>query len=169
PAIKVAMAKEYPELPHGFCVFHMNMNLKNIFKSHVVCKLFHEASRAHRQIEFLEKIRELSRVNMRTYEYLMRVGPHRWSRAYCPVRRYGGMTSNIVERMNNCLRYARQLPITTLVEYVRDMMQKWFHERRDAASRNTTQLSRWATEKLTKKMKHQISTRCAQWIMLISM
>ncbi|KAK2643814.1 hypothetical protein Ddye_019009 [Dipteronia dyeriana] len=62
PAIKVVMAKEYPEIPHGLCGFHMNMNLKNRFKSHVVCKLFHEASRAHRQTEFLEKIRELSRV-----------------------------------------------------------------------------------------------------------
>ncbi|KAK2638943.1 hypothetical protein Ddye_026738 [Dipteronia dyeriana] len=113
PTIKVAMAKEYPEIPHGLCGFHMNMNLKNRFKSHVVCKLFHEASRAHRQTEFLEKMRELSRVNMRAYEYLMRVGPHRWSREYCTVRHYGGMTSNIVECINNCLRYARQLPITT--------------------------------------------------------
>ncbi|KAK2638396.1 hypothetical protein Ddye_026191 [Dipteronia dyeriana] len=152
-AIKVAMAKEYPEIPHGLCGFHMNMNLKNRFKSHVVWNLFHEASRAHKQTEFLENKRELSRVNMQAYEYLMRVGPHRWSSAYCSVRRYGGMTSNIVECMNNCLRYARQLPITTLVEYVREMMQKWFHERRDAASRNTTQMSRWATEKLTKKNK----------------
>ncbi|KAK2638662.1 hypothetical protein Ddye_026457 [Dipteronia dyeriana] len=90
PAIKVAMAKEYPEIPYGLCGFHMNMNLKNRFKSHVVCNLFHEASRAHRQTEFLEKMRELSRVNMGAYEYLMRVGPHKWSRAYCPVRRYGG-------------------------------------------------------------------------------
>ncbi|KAK2656209.1 hypothetical protein Ddye_009261 [Dipteronia dyeriana] len=146
-AIKVTMAK----IPHSLCGFHMNMNLKNRFKSHVVCNLFHEASRAHRQTEFLEKMRELSLVNMRAYEYLMRFGTHRWSRAYYPVRRYGRMTSNIVECMNNCLQYARQLPITTLVEYVRDMMHKWFHERLDAASRNTTQLSRWATEKLTKK------------------
>ncbi|KAK2655441.1 hypothetical protein Ddye_008493 [Dipteronia dyeriana] len=151
PAIKVAMIKEYPEIPHGLCGFHMNMNLKNRFKGHIVCNLFHEASRAHRQTEFLGKMRELSRVNMRAYEYLMRVGPHRWSRAYYPVRRFGGMTSNIMECMNNCLRYALQLPITTLVEYVRDMMQKWFHERREAATRNKTQLSRWATEKLTKK------------------
>ena len=84
----------------------------------------------------------------------MRVGPHRWSRAYCPVRRYRGMTSNIVECMNNCLRHARQLPITTLVEYIRDMMQKWFHERRETASKNATQLSRWATDKLTKKNEY---------------
>ncbi|KAK2641298.1 hypothetical protein Ddye_023061 [Dipteronia dyeriana] len=64
PAIKVAMAKEYPEIPYGLCAFHMNMNLKIRFKSHVVCKLFHEASRAHRQTEFLAKMSELSRVNM---------------------------------------------------------------------------------------------------------
>ena len=106
-------------------------------------------------------MQELSRVNKRAYEYLMRVGPHRWSRAYCPVRRYRGMTSNIVECMNNCLRHARQLPITMLVDYIRDMMQKWFHERREAALKNTTQLSRWATEKLTKKNEksHQYTER----------
>ncbi|KAK4837032.1 hypothetical protein QYF36_002259 [Acer negundo] len=128
PVIKVAMGKNYPEITHVLCGFHMNMNLKNRFKSHIVCNLFHKASRAHRQSEFLKKIQELSRVNKRAYEYLMRVEPYRWSRAYCSVRHYRGMTSNIVECMNNCLRYARQLPITTLVEYIRDMMQKWFHE-----------------------------------------
>ena len=154
PAIKVAMATQYPEITHGLCGFHMNMNLKNRFRSQVVCNLFHEASRAHRESEFLEKMQELSRINMRAYDYLMKVGPHRWSRAYCPVRRYRGMTSNIVECMNNCLRHARQLPITTLVEYIRDMMQKWFHERRETASKNETQLSRWATKKLTKKNEY---------------
>ncbi|KAK4842356.1 hypothetical protein QYF36_020054 [Acer negundo] len=56
PAIKVAMAKEYPEITHGLCGFHMNINLKNIFKIQVVCNLFYEASRAYRESEFLEKI-----------------------------------------------------------------------------------------------------------------
>ncbi|KAK0604695.1 hypothetical protein LWI29_018367 [Acer saccharum] len=149
PAIKVAMAKEYPEITHGLCGFYMNMNLKNIFKSHIVCNLFREDSRAHRESEFLEKMQEFSLVNRRSYEYLMRVGPRRWSHAYCPNRRYRGMTSNIVKCMNKCLRYARQLPITTLVEYIRDMMQKWFPECRDATSKNATQLSQWAIDKLT--------------------
>ncbi|KAK4857578.1 hypothetical protein QYF36_002974 [Acer negundo] len=35
PAIKVTMAKEHPEITHGLYGFHMNMNLKNRFKSHV--------------------------------------------------------------------------------------------------------------------------------------
>ncbi|KAK1592906.1 hypothetical protein Q3G72_032260 [Acer saccharum] len=47
PAIKVSMGKDYPELTHGLYGFHMNMNLKNKFKSHIVCNLFHEASKAH--------------------------------------------------------------------------------------------------------------------------
>ncbi|KAK3221292.1 hypothetical protein Dsin_008317 [Dipteronia sinensis] len=63
PAIKVAMGKEYPEITHGLCGFHMNMNLKNRFKSQVVCNLFREASRAHRESKFLEKMQELSHVN----------------------------------------------------------------------------------------------------------
>ncbi|KAK3219530.1 hypothetical protein Dsin_013500 [Dipteronia sinensis] len=37
----------------------------------------------------------------------MRVGPHRWSHTYCPVRRYRGMTSNILEYMNNCLWFCK--------------------------------------------------------------
>ncbi|KAK0574515.1 hypothetical protein LWI29_024849 [Acer saccharum] len=123
PVIKVAMGKEYPEITHGLCGFHMKMNLENIFKSHVICNLFYEASRAHRESEFSEKMQELSCINKRAYEYLMRVGPLRWSCVYCLVRHFRGMTSNIVECMNNCLRYARQLPITTLVEYIRDMTQ----------------------------------------------
>ncbi|KAK3230071.1 hypothetical protein Dsin_001952 [Dipteronia sinensis] len=96
-AIKVAMTKEYSEITHDLCGFHMNRNLKNIFKNHVVCNLFREASMAQRESEFLEKMQELSRVNRLAYEYLMRVWPHRWSRVYCPVRRYRGMTSNIVK------------------------------------------------------------------------
>ncbi|TXG48607.1 hypothetical protein EZV62_024482 [Acer yangbiense] len=118
------MAIKYPEITHGLCGFHMNMNLKNRFKSQVVCNLFHEASRAHRELEFLEKMQELSRVNMRAYDYLMRVRPHRWSRAYYPVRHYQGMTSNILECKNNCLRHARQLPITTLVQYIRGSVKR---------------------------------------------
>ncbi|KAK2661446.1 hypothetical protein Ddye_000020 [Dipteronia dyeriana] len=156
-AIKITMAKEYLEIPYGICGFHININLKNRFKCHIVCNLLHEASRAHRQSEFLEKIRELSRVNIQAYEYLMRVMPHRWSRAYCPVRLYEGMTSNIMECMNNCLWHARQLSLTMLVEYIRDMIQKWFHERCDVASINTTQLSWWANGKLTTKKEEKIT------------
>ncbi|KAK2652636.1 hypothetical protein Ddye_012492 [Dipteronia dyeriana] len=43
PAIKVAMTKEYPEIPDDLCGFHMNMNLKNKFKSHVLYNLFHDS------------------------------------------------------------------------------------------------------------------------------
>ncbi|KAK3198312.1 hypothetical protein Dsin_021727 [Dipteronia sinensis] len=110
-AIKVAMAKKYPEITHGLCGFYMNMNLKNRFKSHVVYNLFGESFKGTSRIRVL---REDAGVEPRK-------------------------------------QYTLQLPITTLVEYIRDMMQKWFHERRDDTSKNATLLSHWSTDKVSKK------------------
>ncbi|KAK2661748.1 hypothetical protein Ddye_000322 [Dipteronia dyeriana] len=50
-----------------------------------------------------------------------------WSRSYSSIRRYFMITSNVAEYINSCLRYARQFPVTVLIEYIRDM-QKWFHD-----------------------------------------
>ncbi|KAK0576211.1 hypothetical protein LWI29_013739 [Acer saccharum] len=68
---------------------------------------------------------EMIKVNKVAFEDLMNVGPERWSRAYSPVPRYCLMSS-IAESMNSCLVHARQMPITTMVEYIREMIQKWF-------------------------------------------
>ena len=41
------------------------------------------------------------------------------------------MTSNIAENINSILRHARKLPICSLIEFIRDRLQKWFYERRE--------------------------------------
>ena len=51
------------------------------------------------------------------------------------------MTINIAESLNSTLRHARKLPITTLVEYVCDMMQRWFYDRCNTVARTDTQLT----------------------------
>ena len=35
------------------------------------------------------------------------------------------MTSNIAESLNSAIKNARELPITTLLEYLRGLMQEW--------------------------------------------
>ncbi|GAB2282125.1 hypothetical protein Dimus_039520 [Dionaea muscipula] len=60
------------------------------------------------------------------------------------------MTSNIVENLNSCLRHARKLPICSVVEFVRDMLQRWFVERRDDAARSNSFLTEWATALVNK-------------------
>ncbi|KAK0588246.1 hypothetical protein LWI29_036634 [Acer saccharum] len=88
---------------------------------------------------------EMMKVKSVAYEELMNVGPERWSRAYSPVPRYRLMTSSIAESMNSCLVHARQMPITTMVEYIREMIQKWFYKRRTKVEKTRTQLTPRAT------------------------
>ena len=85
---------------------------------------------------------ELSIVKPKVYEKLMDDDVRKWSRAYCPVRRYDLMTTNIAESMNSALRHARKLPITRLMESICAMLQKWFHNRRIFAERTATPLTR---------------------------
>ncbi|KAK3193409.1 hypothetical protein Dsin_024719 [Dipteronia sinensis] len=41
--IKAAMEKVYPNVPHGYCVFHMAQNIKNDYKRKDVSILFKQA------------------------------------------------------------------------------------------------------------------------------
>ncbi|KAK2662024.1 hypothetical protein Ddye_000598 [Dipteronia dyeriana] len=104
---------------------------------------------------------EMMKVNRVAFKELMNVGPERWSRAYSPVRRYKLMTFSIAKSMNSCLVYAHQMPITTMIEFIRDMLQKWFYKRRTNAGKTRTQLTPWAT-KLIKERNIQKSTMYAK-------
>ncbi|KAK3189652.1 hypothetical protein Dsin_029213 [Dipteronia sinensis] len=89
--IKAAVEKVYPNVLHGYCVFHMAQNIKNDYKRKDDVML------------------EMMKVNMVAFEELMNVGPERWSRAYSPVRRYRLMTSSIAESINSSLVHALQM------------------------------------------------------------
>ncbi|EOY02955.1 Uncharacterized protein TCM_017349 [Theobroma cacao] len=81
----------------------------------------------------------------------MRLGPERWARAPSPVRRYKLMTSNIAECINSCLRHARKMPKTVLIECIRGMFQSWFHDRHNEALNLTKPLRLWATDLLNRR------------------
>ncbi|KAK2652924.1 hypothetical protein Ddye_012780 [Dipteronia dyeriana] len=51
------------------------------------------------------------------------------------------MTTNAAECINSCLKFARQLPMLTLAEFIRNMLQRWFHDRYRAAQTMRHQLT----------------------------
>nr|GEU33235.1 transposase, MuDR, MULE transposase domain protein [Tanacetum cinerariifolium] len=61
---------------------------------------------------------------------LEEAGFEKWSRAYCPRIRYNYMTSNSVESINSLTRIVRRVPITMLMKYFRDLLQRWYSEKR---------------------------------------
>ncbi|XP_057774217.1 uncharacterized protein LOC130993369 [Salvia miltiorrhiza] len=77
------------------------------------------------------------------YDKLMGIGPKKWARSMCPmpVRRYSFMKSNAAEAFNARLLWARRLPICSMLEAIRLVIEKWFSERLRAAQQSEEPLS----------------------------
>ncbi|XP_017976451.1 PREDICTED: uncharacterized protein LOC108661966 [Theobroma cacao] len=58
---------------------------------------------------------------------------------------------NIAECVNSCLKRARQMPITVLIKFIRNMFQHWFHDRYGEAVMVTTPFNLWAAKQLSKR------------------
>ncbi|KAK0602454.1 hypothetical protein LWI29_033545 [Acer saccharum] len=51
------------------------------------------------------------------------------------------MSTNIAEAMNNAIKECKELPITRVIDYIRGVLQCWFHDRCTTALKLTTQLT----------------------------
>ena len=75
--------------------------------------------------------------------------PEKWARSHFPGTRYNIMTTNIAECMNAVLRDARSLPIVSLLESIKNLIQDWFYERRNEAADTMTPITLWLEKILT--------------------
>ncbi|KAK2662272.1 hypothetical protein Ddye_000846 [Dipteronia dyeriana] len=78
--IKAAMEKVYPNVPYGYCVFHMAQNIKNDYERKDVSLLFKQAWKTYRKSKFEEAMLEMMKVNRVAFEDLMIVGPKRYAK-----------------------------------------------------------------------------------------
>ncbi|XP_038902400.1 uncharacterized protein LOC120089039 [Benincasa hispida] len=76
--------------------------------------------------------------------YLEEVGLQRWARVYQVHCRYDKMTTNIVEFLDGVLKDARELPITKLLEHIREWLQGWFYIRHTHAKACTNIVTDYA-------------------------
>ncbi|GJZ24592.1 transposase, MuDR, MULE transposase domain protein [Tanacetum coccineum] len=108
--------------------------------------------------DFDKAISELRGHRPEAVRKLKEAGFEKWSRAYCPRSRYNYMTSNSVESINSLTRIVRRVPITMLVEYCRDLLQRWYCERRhkyEEAPEN--ELCDWAAAKVYDRMLKSVN------------
>ncbi|KAK3194153.1 hypothetical protein Dsin_025463 [Dipteronia sinensis] len=137
---EVGIRKVLPNATHVFCIWHISENVRKKFHRKDVTELFQRAARAYRQVDYDREMEELKKLHKNAYEYVLEIGPHKWSRVYCPRRRFSMMTTNVAECLNSCLRFARKLLVMTLAEFIRNMLQKWFYNRHQAAVNMRSQL-----------------------------
>nr|XP_016492765.1 PREDICTED: uncharacterized protein LOC107812228 [Nicotiana tabacum] len=82
-------------------------------------------AKAYTVEKFDYNMAEVERINKRVKDYLINVGYERWSRAHFTVNRTLTMTSNIVESINATLNASRELPVLPLLEYIRQLIERW--------------------------------------------
>ncbi|GKD19910.1 transposase, MuDR, MULE transposase domain protein [Tanacetum coccineum] len=130
PAIALAIHNEFPLAFHVVCCRHlmMNLSLKKKTKG-----LFWKIYKAYTLEDFASNMSILQVVQPDAYHKVCKAGPHRWSRAHCPLVRYNYMTSNSVESVNACTILNRKLPVLKLAETYHAMVQDWYYKRRELA------------------------------------
>lgn len=138
-----AVAVVYPQVAHVFCVFHLLANIKNNFKKHLkqIKVEFLAAANAYTLKKFEYHMNELKKVDPRVFDYLQQVGYDKWAKVHSPFNRYSNMTSNVAESLNSVIISIRELPICTMVESLRSLIQQWSWRNRNEAVATTTTLT----------------------------
>jgi len=133
-SIAVGIQNVFPNAVHGICAFHLLQNVRAKYgKNDKTKTMFWDIVQAYKTSDFDEAFDRFCRCRPREGEFLSGVPLEKWTRAYFPGLRYDLLTSNSAESMNAMSKDARKLPVTTLVEFFRASLQKWFYERRTIA------------------------------------
>ena len=119
-SITSAVKNVYPEASHIFCTFHVLNNLKTRFKKNAtqIKEFFCTATKSYTLQEFQSNVGEIKNLDIRVHNYLKEIGFEKWTKVHSTNNRYRTMTTNVAESMNAVIKSARELPITTLLEYL---------------------------------------------------
>ncbi|XP_022871421.1 uncharacterized protein LOC111390596 [Olea europaea var. sylvestris] len=88
----------FPEAHHGYCMYHIQGNLKTRYQGKGIVALFRRAAEAYSFEEFEKFMVEIDSKSHAAWEYLTEMGIEHWAQSHFSRRRYNMMTSNNAER-----------------------------------------------------------------------
>ncbi|XP_020587097.1 uncharacterized protein LOC110029241 [Phalaenopsis equestris] len=120
---------------HRYCMKQLSCSLRKEFKDETLVNLFWEAAKKTEACEFDETMKILGERNPGARAWLEKIGVEKWSFAHDGGKRFGIMTTNIVETCDSLLKGARGLPIRSLVAKTLSRLGKLFDKRREEGGR----------------------------------
>ncbi|XP_062080876.1 uncharacterized protein LOC133785673 [Humulus lupulus] len=112
---------------------------------------FHVAAKAYNMEDFEKYMKDLDNLHEGIRPFLVNeVKYEKWVRIYSKSCRYAAMTSNIAESINAALKEMRELPVTTLIECLRNLIQKWSYNNKKEVQGTFTDLPKKQDEYLRK-------------------
>ncbi|GKB96929.1 hypothetical protein Tco_0983066 [Tanacetum coccineum] len=119
------IAKLFPAAEHRFCVRHINENMNITWKGGDYKEMLWKCATSTTVVRFEKNMAELKNYNKKAHEWLSKIPPEHWSRAYFSGRAHCDLLiNNLCEVFNRQLLDARDSPIITSLEYVREYLMK---------------------------------------------
>ncbi|XP_059450972.1 uncharacterized protein LOC132181751 [Corylus avellana] len=137
-----ALNEVLPMADHRFCVRHLYANFKNVGHKGVALKeMLWGAASAYTEGEFTAYMEGLRGMNKDAYEYLNRVDPSCWSRAwFSEYYKCDLLVNNICECFNSYILKARDKPILTMLEMIRKKLMRRYQAKREGIEKLTGKL-----------------------------
>nr|XP_012571262.2 uncharacterized protein LOC105852148 [Cicer arietinum] len=114
---------------HVFCVRHISQNFMRTFKNGLMKDLVTNMGYAMTQPSITYFRRQISDWSQDAVKWLDDIPKEQWLQAYDEGRRWGHMTTNLSECMNNVLKGTHNLPISSLVQATYYKVSAKFEER----------------------------------------
>ncbi|XP_059435360.1 uncharacterized protein LOC132168246 [Corylus avellana] len=138
PAFDVVL----PRGDHRFCVRHLYANYRDAGHRGLALKdKLWAAAAAYTEAEFHKEIDELKHISEDAYNYLSNVDPSLWSRAWFNIfPRCDLLVNNLCECFNAYILNARDLPIISMLEFIRKKLMKRDQVKKDGIRTMTGRL-----------------------------
>ncbi|XP_019199846.1 PREDICTED: uncharacterized protein LOC109193437 isoform X2 [Ipomoea nil] len=116
-----------------FCLRHIRSNvMSRVTRNRRLRKLVWEAGTAVTRDQFLQHMHAIQIKWPAAYAYLADIDFDKWTLSHDDGHRYGIMTTNPSESLNNSLKCCRMLPVTAIVRMTFHKLRTMFADRRTA-------------------------------------
>ena len=116
---------------HRICMRHLASNFMTRFKDKLLKNLVCRAALASTKHKFNKHMATIERINFEAQQWLRAIPFQLWALSHDGGRRYGIMTTNILEVINIVLKGARSLLVTALVQLTFFRLNSYFVARRE--------------------------------------
>ncbi|KAL0446232.1 UNVERIFIED_CONTAM: hypothetical protein Slati_1751100 [Sesamum latifolium] len=129
----------FPNSAHRLCVRHLHNNFKTSgFKGLAYKNALWKAARASTPGEFKLRMEELRQLDQTTFDWFNDKPASEWSKSHFTEIPKCDMLNNCCESFNANIIDARDKPIITMLEWIREYLMRRLQENRDKAARKWT-------------------------------
>ncbi|KAL0430836.1 UNVERIFIED_CONTAM: hypothetical protein Sradi_0709600 [Sesamum radiatum] len=135
-----AFISVFPNSAHRFCVRHLHNNFKTAgFRGLAYKNALWKAARASTPDEFKLRMEELRQLDQTAFDWFNDKPASEWSKShFTEIPKCDMLLNNCCESFNANIMDARDKPILTMLEWIREYLMRRLQENRDKAARKWT-------------------------------